>query len=550
MKGEESTMKEKEIYFSVLLVAVSIIIVLAKLVLEEVWLIPKRIRSVLEKQGITGPKPSFPYGNISEMQRIQIQSQSHSDESPSTSLSFSDPWLHSLFPYFNKWKQHYGPIYMYSTGIKQHLYIGKPELIKELKLIKSLDLGRPTHLAKTLKALLGTGILGSNGPEWSFQRNLIAPEFFLTKVKKMVGFMEESTMTMIRTWERRIIEFQREGGKEIAEMVIDDDLKALTADVISKACFGSSYDKGNQIFAKLATMQTALAKPSVLFGFLSLRSRFLPTKANKDIGKLKEEVETLILKAINDRVVENQKGSGNQNQKDFLQVILENAATTFGNKHEEMKRFIVDNCKTIYFAGAESVSIAATWTMMLLASHPQWQQRVRSEILDTYGNIMSPNCFHDMGKFRNLKTLTMVIQESLRLYSPAVAASREALGEIKLREFVVPKGINIWLFIPELHRDAEIWGPDANEFNPERFANGVSEACKYPQVYIPFGLGSRTCLGQTFAMVQLKIIISLLLSNFSFSLSPNYRHSPVYNLLLMPKYGVKLIVSRVQNVQA
>lgn len=139
----------------------------------------------------------------------------------------------------------------------------------------------------------------------------------------------------------------------------------------------------------------------------------------------------------------------------------------------------------------------------------------------------------------------MVIQESLRLYGPAVTSSREVLAEMKLGELVLPKGINMWLFLPALHRDPDNWGPDASEFKPERFAGGVVAACKHPQAYVPFGLGSRICLGQNFAMTEIKVILCLLLSKFSFSVSPNYHHCPVYNMLLMPKYGMKLLVSKV-----
>ncbi|KAI4355959.1 hypothetical protein L6164_000015 [Bauhinia variegata] len=534
----------EEVFWSVALVAISIVIVIAKLVCENVWLEPRRIRSVLEKQGIKGPKPSFLFGNISEMSSIQVQSHSDLDESAS-SLS-SDHWLQSLFPFFQTWKKNHGPIYMYSTGIKQHLHISKPELIKELKLVRSLDFGRPSHLAKTLKPLLGGGIMRANGTDWAFQRNLIAPEFFHAKIQNMVGYVEESTMATIRAWEMRMNENQS------VELVIDKDFKVLSADVLSRACFGSSYAQGNKIFEIIDTMQTALAKPSFIFGFLDLR--FLPTKANREILKSQKEVETLILKVINDREEENRKmgagTGGNQSGKDLLQAILEGAATAFEHNYNEMKHFIVASCKTIYFAGAESISLAASWTMMLLASHPQWQQRVRSEIQDTFGNVLSPHCFDDMDKFRKLKTLTMVIQESLRLYPPGITIARQALVDTKLGELELPKGINMWVFIPTLHRDPDNWGPDANEFKPERFANGVNEACKYPQLYMPFGLGSRICLGQNFAMFQLKIIFSILLSNFSFSLSPNYRHSPVYNMLLKPKYGMRIIANRVGSAEA
>ncbi|XP_061375493.1 cytochrome P450 714A1-like, partial [Gastrolobium bilobum] len=529
-QGSERVMKET-CWSLVLLFAFTVILILC----NKLWLKPQRIRSVLKKQGINGPKPSFPFGNISEMQT--------SHQQIPLSVDAFDQWVYSLFPYLHTWKQHYGSMYMYSTGIKQHLYVEKPELIKELNLHRSLDLGRPSYLSKPLKPMLGGGILRANGLQWAFQRNLIAPEFFLTKIKNMVDFMEESAMEIIRTWESRITESA--GG--IAELVIDAELKVLTADIISKACFGSSYAQGNQIFAKLAAMQAALSKPSILFGFLN--QRFLPTKENKELRKLEKEVDTLILKIINDRQVQNQNSSINGNQKDLLQTIVEGAAsatTSNSSGKGNMNRLIIDMCKNIYFAGSESSALAVTWTLLLLSLHPEWQQRVRSEIVETYDNML-PHSFHDMDKLRKLKTLTMVIQESLRLYGPAVIASREALAEMKVGELVLPKGINMWFLIPALHRDPDNWGPDANEFKPERFEGGVSAACKYPQAYIPFGFGSRICLGQNFAMMEIKVVLCLLLSNFSFSLSPNYNHCPVYKMLLMPKYGVRLLVSKLRR---
>ena len=95
-----------------------------------------------------------------------------------------------------------------------------------------------------------------------------------------------------------------------------------------------------------------------------------------------------------------------------------------------------------------------------------------------------------------------------------------------------------------IHRDKEIWGEDADEFKPERFEGGVFEACKYPRAYMPFGYGPRICLGQHFAIVEAKIALVHLLSKFSFSISPNYRHYPFYKLVLFPKYGAPLLVTK------
>lgn len=82
------------------------------------------------------------------------------------------------------------------------------------------------------------------------------------------------------------------------------------------------------------------------------------------------------------------------------------------------------------------------------------------------------------------------------------------------------------------------------EFNPGRFSDGISGACSFAQAYIPFGLGPRTCAGQHFAMVELKVILSLILSRFRFSLSRSYRHSPAFRLVIEPGDGVTLCMSK------
>lgn len=138
----------------------------------------------------------------------------------------------------------------------------------------------------------------------------------------------------------------------------------------------------------------------------------------------------------------------------------------------------------------------------------------------------------------------MVIQETLRLYPPASFVTRETLRDMKLGAIHIPKGVNVKILIAIAHRDGELWGPNTDEFNPERFANGIAGACKPPHMYMPFGLGIRTCAGQNLAMIELKIVLSLLLSKFVFALSPSYVHSPAFRLTVEPGFGVPLIVKR------
>ncbi|CAF2144643.1 unnamed protein product [Brassica napus] len=176
-------------------------------------------------------------------------------------------------------------------------------------------------------------------------------------------------------------------------------------------------------------------------------------------------------------------------------------------------------------------------------------KRIQSETKHYSGdNIIShdysSSIFPYFEHWRKQYTVTMVIQETRRLYPPTPIVGREAFTDIRLGNLVVPKGVCIWILIPALHRHGEIWGEDANEFKPERFSEGISKACKYPQSYMPFGFGPRTCLGKNLAMMEAKVLVSLIVSKFSFTLSPTYQHSPNHKLLVEPQHGVVIRIVR------
>ncbi|KAG7967209.1 hypothetical protein I3843_08G087600 [Carya illinoinensis] len=492
-----------------------------------VWVKAKRIRKQLRIQGIKGPPPSFFSGNLSEMQKIQSQATkapNHADQ------IVAHDYTSTLFPYFEQWRKEYGLIYTYSTGMRQHLYVNQPELVKEMNQCITLGLGKPSYVSKRLAPMLGNGILRSNGHIWAQQRKIVAPEFFMDKVKGMMGLMLESTQTLVRKWEDCI---EAQGGMA-ADIQVDEDLKGVSAEVISRACFGSSYFKGKEIFLKLRSLQKVISKQGFLFGVTSFG-----TRKRKEIRNLEREIETLIWKAVQERE-EKCLETSTTCEKDLMQSILEGAMNDQSMDKDSSKRFIVDNCKNIYFAGHESTAVAASWCLMLLALHPEWQARIRTEVAQ-----LSPNGLADINSILQLKTVTTVIQEVLRLYPPAAFVSREALEDTQVGDITIPQGVCLWTLIPTLHRDSNIWGKDADEFKPERFNNGISKACKFPQAYIPFGLGPRLCLGKNFAMVQLKILLCLIISKFAFSLSPKYRHSPAYRMIVEPKHGVHILVKKI-----
>ncbi|KAH7512492.1 hypothetical protein FEM48_Zijuj12G0096400 [Ziziphus jujuba var. spinosa] len=140
--------------------------------------------------------------------------------------------------------------------------------------------------------------------------------------------------------------------------------------------------------------------------------------------------------------------------------------------------------------------------------------------------------------------LSMILNESLRLYPPTIATIRRAKTDVELGIYKIPRGTELLIPILAVHHDQATWGNDANEFNPARFSEGVARAAKHPVSFIPFGLGVRTCIGQNLAVLQAKLALAIILQRFSFRLAPTYQHAPTVLMLLYPQYGAPIIFQR------
>lgn len=138
----------------------------------------------------------------------------------------------------------------------------------------------------------------------------------------------------------------------------------------------------------------------------------------------------------------------------------------------------------------------------------------------------------------------MILNESLRLYPPAVATIRRAKAEVQLGDLTVPAGTELLIPIVAIHHDPSLWGNDANDFNPGRFAGGLEQAAKHPMAFLPFGQGARRCIGQNLAILQAKLAVAMILQRFSFDLSPSYQHAPTVSMLLHPQYGAPIIFQK------
>ncbi|KAK1368937.1 hypothetical protein POM88_035029 [Heracleum sosnowskyi] len=492
---------------------------------------PKILRARLVNQGIDGPTPTLILGNIPDIQKIErlsVKRECKELESDAITYDSNDSLsldcCSILLPHIIQWTKQFGKNFSFALGKTQFLYIGDGELVREMSLCKSFELGKPSYLHKERGPLLGKGILTTSKEAWVHQRKTIAPIFYVDKVKNMLSIVLESGNALTKSWEKLV---EAEGG--IADIRVDDYVKTFTSSIFSNVMFGRYEAAEKVLFSKCRDLMEVSGSPTVVDG--RPFSRFYPTKIHRQQWTLEKEIY---------RIIQDIEMKCRSEGESIIQTLVD------GAKHGQLgsstpQQFIVDNCKELCIVAMEVPGITAIWGLMLLALHPDWQARARAEVLEICGDEIL-----DAEKLGKMKVLKMIIQEILRLYSGVGFTAREALADVQIgKKVCVPKGVNIWIWPAALHRDPELWGSDALKFNPERFANGISGACKIPQIYIPFGLGPRTCPGMNLGMMELKVLYAMLLEKFSFSLSPNYQHVPKFDVLLEPKYGVKLLVCRV-----
>nr|XP_043635079.1 cytochrome P450 CYP72A219-like isoform X2 [Erigeron canadensis] len=310
----------------------------------------------------------------------------------------------------------------------------------------------------------------------------------------------------------------------------------LAGDVISRTAFGSCYEEGHVIF-RILREQTEYAIENIVMIFLP-GGRSIPTRANRKYKDNEKELQAILRKIIDKR--NKSLKIGEDSCDDLLGTLLKsNAKAMEGNGVGMSLEDVIEECKTFYNAGSETTSRLIAWTMVCLCLHPEWQIKARQEVQEVFGSREL-----DFESLKQLKIVTMILNEVLRLYPPVVMVTRATTKETELGNMMMPAGIQIAIPILEIHHDREIWGEDASEFKPERFTNGIGDATKDrgSHSFLPFTGGPRICIGQNFAMVEAKVAIVKILQRFSFELSPSYKHSLTPVFTLTPNFGVHVVL--------
>ncbi|CAL9091367.1 unnamed protein product [Musa acuminata var. zebrina] len=502
-------------------------------VLHLLWWRPRKLEEHFARQGIRGPRYRFFTGCVKEMVGLMLEASSK-PMMPQNSHNI----LPRVLPFYHHWKKIYGSTFLLWFGPTPRLTVADPDLIRDVFLSRS-DAFERYEAHPLVRRLEGEGLVSLRGEKWARHRKVLTPTFHMENLKLLIPFVGKTVLGMV--------EKLPSSGEEV-EIDVSEWFQTLTEDAITRTTFGRSYDDGMAVF-QLQTQQMAFAAEAFSKVFIP-GYRFIPTKKNSNSWKLEKEIKRSLIRLIGRRKElleqEEEKGKPDGDVKDLLGLMIEASGSKQGTVHAPERpppssmfavRDIVEECKTFFFAGKQTTTNLLTWTTVLLAMHPEWQERARAEVLRVCGPIDLPSRHH----LPKLKTLGMILNETLRLYPPVVATIRRAEADVELGGYDIPQGTELLIPIMGVHHDAGLWGTDVAEFNPTRFADGASRAARHPTAFIPFGLGARMCIGQNLAVLEAKLTVAILLQRLAFRLSPSYVHAPTVLMLLHPQYGAPIL---------
>ncbi|PRQ40570.1 putative cytochrome P450 [Rosa chinensis] len=504
---------------------VSLLALIFKL-LHRLWWTPTRIQKLMAAQGIRGPSYRVIHGNTKEINNMKTQAMSRPRNLTHDIVSGVHPHIHS-------WTNIYGKNYLQWHGSQAQLVITEPELCREILNDKERAYPKmePIHFIKKLFGE-GLGTRTKSDEKWAQLRKISNHAFLGESLKNKIPATIDSAGTMLQRWKNH-------EGKEIE---VYEEFRLLTAEVISRTAFGSSYLEGQHIFEMLMKFYFLISKNLFTIRLPSVISKVYKTKDETEAEKLDLGIRDSIVKIIQEREAKAMRtGEEGNFGDDFLGLLLKAHHDADVDERITVEE-LIDECKTLYFAGQDSTASLLAWTILLLALHTDWQDEARKEVLQVFGKQNRPN--HD--GIAKLKTLSMIINESLRLYPPLVTVSgRTANREVRLGKLTIDPASNLELLIKplSLHHDPDFWGKDVHLFKPERFADGVGNATNNNLAgFLPFGTGRRMCVGFDFATTEAKVVLSMILQRYSFTLSPTYVHSPYEALTLCPQHGVQVVL--------
>lgn len=458
-----------------------------------------------------------------------------------------------------EWTKKFGKVYGYYEGHFPMLVTSDVKIINEV-FVKQFNNFSARKMApfQHLDNPSDGHLVDSSATKWKRMRNVINPTFTPAKLKELVPLMNKVTQRLLQ-----LIELNAD--KEINS---SDFFNAYTMDNISNCAFGIDADcqgraegqmfkNAKRLFRTANEFNLFLALPLffhefrfVIIPMTNIISNILDKFVNNlglPIYWLKNNISKILEKRIADKIY----------KKDYLQLLIDAQSDEFDHSNDSMqydyktvnlqKKLTFDEVKsnTIAFllAGYETTATTLGYCMYVLATHPEELKKLQDEIDSSFGQKTEEPVELNYESVNHLEYLDLFIKEVLRMYPIGNnVCTRRCTNPTKIEGIEFEKGMVIAVDVLTLHYSKENWGPeDPENFYPLRHS---PENKRNPACYLAFGYGPRSCVGQRFALLELKLALTEILSKFDVVKSSKTPEVMTYNERLsvrQPKDGVSCI---------
>ncbi|KAK7793715.1 hypothetical protein R5R35_007871 [Gryllus longicercus] len=427
---------------------------------------------------------------------------------------------------FSPGRMFLGPLlFVYTNSLKDY------EML--LSGYKFLDKGL---LYKFLQPWLATGLLTSTGEKWRSRRKALTPAFHFKIIDQFVPVFNSCSDVFVQQMRARV------GAKGFD---VYEDVKLFTLDVICETAMGYKINAQIDSNSEYVTTLNELLRLTIVRGmkpWLYLDCIYFLTPSGRQYKKCLSILHGTTDRMIRERrkdllLLEKESGTldvdelGRRRRLVFLDLLILMARD--GSLSDMDIREEVD---TFLFEGHDTTAAGIGFTIFQISRHPDIQEKVYEELKSVFDPSKSirPN----ISDLSQLKYLEMVIKESLRLFPPVILITRKIQEETILPEShtVLPEGTNMFLTPYGMHHNPNVY-PDPEKFDPERFSK---EECarRHPYAYLPFSAGPRNCIGQRFAMLEMKNVIAKLVWNFRVLPEPGFEPSLVWEVILKSENGI------------
>lgn len=423
-------------------------------------------------------------------------------------------WLDGL--YAKSYKMRAGRVKMPGFDL---FVVNDPKEVRKIMIDNVKEFPKSDMLHELLKPLLGVSIFTTNGEVWKKQRELLRPSFEMTRISKVFDLMSSAAADMMDR-------FRKYPDGSIVE--VDEHMTFVTADVIFRTIMSSKLDeiKGKEILHAFVTFQEETARTAIRKFFC------VPQWLSNILGENKRmKAGAIIRKSLSDIIKPRYDSYKNDNYSDILSSLLHTVDASSGERFSFEE--ILDQVSMLFLAGHETTASSLTWTLYCLSLDQDAQQKAYNEII----SINKDGKF-SISDIKEMKYLTNVFKEALRLYPPVGFFARQSKGEAKIRDKVLQKGSGVVVAPWLIHRHDDFWEAP-HEFRPDRHNENIPK-----EKYMPFGLGERVCIGQGFAMQEAIIILANILREFKLELKDGFVPDVVGRLTVRSANGMMIKMSK------